>query len=147
MAGRVEGDLDRLDNEPGRIDHHTSTIEKRSIARQLPEETDVAVPLDLLAPETLVTLVSVVRRPPELQLSMGSTDRIGSAPDPDLVELQSLGQMTTPDLGYNLASFLVRREGQVAESNDPYVKAGFAELELSSRMLEHLMIKRTSGIA
>lgn len=145
MAPRIDSDPDRIESEPNRIDRHTQTSGRRSLAREISAETDVAVPLDLLAPESLISLISVVRRPPELQLQFGTSEQPGGLSSSDEAELNDLGQMTTPDLGYQLASFLVRREDEIAQSNEPFVQAGFAELELSARMLEHLMIKRTSG--
>lgn len=146
MASRIDGDLDRIESEPNRIDRHTQTSSRRSLAREMPPETEVAVPLDLLAPESLISLITVVRRPPELQLQFATSEHSGGVSSLDEADLNDLGQMTTPDLGYQLASFLVRREDEIAKSNDPFVQAGFAELELSARMLEHLMIKRTSGM-
>lgn len=146
MSSRIESDLDRIDTEPNRIDHHASNNNKRTLAREMPAETDVAVPLDLIAPESTMALITVVRQPPELQIEFGTSERSEGVSGSDQADFLELGQMTTPDLGYQLASFLVRRETEISESNDPFVQAGFAELELSARMLEHLMIKRTSGI-
>jgi hypothetical protein len=147
MASRIEADLDRLETEPNRIDRHTQNPSRRNIAREMPPETDVAVPLDLIAPENLLTMMTVVRQPPELQLKFATSVHTATVESTESADLSGLGQMATPDLGYHLASFLVRREGEIAKSNDPYVKGGFAELELSARMLEHLMIKRTSGMS
>ena len=136
----------RIDRDNSRIDRRAPDQPERNLARKLPEETDVAIPLDLLAPETLISLVSVVRRPPELQLTAELSQISPGLNGVDPAEMRDLSQMSTPDLGYRIASLLVRRESEVAQSNDPFVKAGFAELELSARMLEHLMIKRTSSV-
>jgi len=131
--------------DPRRLDR-ADPRERGAIARQLPHDTDVAVPLDVMTPEQMIGLASIIRRPPELSLGpQNVTPETLPAAEKAAIGVQELGRMDVTDLGYRIASLLVRREQDVARSTDAFVKAGFSELEDMARMFEHLMIKRTTA--
>ncbi|MGB5863679.1 MAG: hypothetical protein WBG95_05220 [Sulfitobacter sp.] len=133
----------RVGPQPSGRDYEVDGADINSALRQ---GTEVAVPLDIFNPEQLSTMISVVRRPPELPLNEIGAPLMTRAEDISTRDLLDISGITgSDDLGIRTVSLLVRRETEASASGDPMVRRGFEGVAMSARMQEHLNIMRTRG--
>ncbi|MEL6736738.1 MAG: hypothetical protein AAFO98_12880 [Pseudomonadota bacterium] len=113
-------------------------ISDRSADPAFSSDVAVPAPLDVFETETLVTISQVFRRPPELELldDYARNQTMDALKNVD--EVSGLFSAGVPELAYRLASFLVRREGELGGAADPNVSRGVALLEEQLRMFGHL---------
>ncbi len=110
----------------------------------LQRDVPVAVPLDIFAKEQLITLMSVVRRPPEMPLSVTGEQQQTNFEDVDAVDMDPVLASSASNVAYQVASLAVRRESEIAASGDLGAMRGQKALEQLSRMFEHLHILKTT---
>jgi hypothetical protein len=92
---------------------------------------------DVPNPETLVTRVSAVLQPWNLE----SSEAVSGAIRAEVAgEIEHLGQMTTAQLAWAVAECVVARQKEVSASGDPAAQQGLHDLSTLARMFEHLFL-------
>ncbi len=109
---------------------------------EAPRDTRVTLPLDILEQANLATLVQVLRRPPEMSLSPDADPQVAGMEDVRAIELDPILFEGAGELSYKIASLVVRREAEVAASDNPEVMRGFEKMSQTLRMFEHLHMQR-----
>jgi len=104
----------------------------------------VPLPLDVINKEQLITMMSVMRRPPGIPLQHGNNSDTGFGREVDHVDMEPILQASANELAYKITSLIIRREEEISERQDPSLLQGFRELETMVRMYEHLHLLRTA---
>ncbi len=104
----------------------------------------VPLPLDVIDKEQLITMMSVVRRPPGIPLNGGSKSDVGFTHTIYPSDLEPVLETSANELAFKITSLTIRREQEISDQGDPNLLQGFQELETMVRMFEHLHLVRTA---
>lgn len=104
----------------------------------------VPLPLDVIDKEQLITMMSVVRRPPGIPLKDGGKSDTGFAHAVYPSDMEPVLEASANELAYKITSLIIRREEEITRYQDPGILQGFRELEILVRMFEHLHLLRTA---
>lgn len=129
-----------------RVEDKTTTADRvetaRTEAEQLDTSLDVLAPLDMLSGEQLATLVSIVRRPPELPITRVRENQYALLDAKMTAEMEPLAGVSTGEFALSVIELLLRRREDIDTSDDPGATEGLANLEEFGRLCEHLYLSQ-----
>lgn len=109
----------------------------------LDSDLDITAPLDFLSSEQLATLVTVVRRPPEMELGKLVDANPYVTLDASMeIEMDPLTGIPTDDFTISVLEFVVRRGDDILASGNPAAIEGFEILSRYGRMNQHLHLAK-----
>ncbi len=133
--------MSRIDSSGKTPDSSVST----SIDRIAPEVGKmVPLPLDVIDKEQLITMMSVMRRPPGIPLNEDRKSDAGFSDGVLPSDLEPVLEASANELAYKITSLIIRREQEISGQEDTNLLQGFKELETMVRMFEHLHLVRTA---
>lgn len=105
-------------------------------------DVDFKKPRNPLSSDYLSTLVTVVRRPPELLFQPTITHGV-SFEEVALKKMDPILNVDTDNLAFHVAELVVRRENEVVNSGDLGAQKGLYVMSEMARMFEHLSTMQT----
>ncbi len=106
--------------------------------------TNIPAPLDTYGREQLLTMMSIVREPPRMNVNGAADGALNMAAEKAVIsDIETLGAAPTFDVAYKIGSLLVRRQQDVAANGDEGAMRGLRDLGEQLRMYEHLHLMQT----